>query len=242
MRCLQRCILLALAVGAGALPLRAAIVPATISFPPVSVSQAKLQIDYSAVYLVNEPVTHVFSDYFYIADPDRSAGIKVQPVAMPAGLQAGSLVDVTGTVQTDSNSERVIVGGVSIDPGSLTVTPLDISIRALGGGDWFYDAVTGAGQKGATGRIGLNNVGLPVRICGTITQAGLNYYLVTDGGGTAVKVTHPVLFPVPFGQPMATFTGICRLEASGTGVDPVVAVSSLADMTILYQSPLPLSP
>jgi hypothetical protein len=53
--------------------------------------------------------------------------------------------------------------------------------KDIGGGDCAYAAATGAGQRGIWKHNGLNNIGLLVKTCGTVTAAGYNWFYVDDG-------------------------------------------------------------
>jgi chitodextrinase len=87
--------------------------PATAAtMPAINITDAKRLGDSTTVGLVSKTVTGVFPDHLYIEETDRNIGIKVVPVEMPSGLFIGSIVDVGGTMQTDSNGERYIYGYV----------------------------------------------------------------------------------------------------------------------------------
>ncbi|MCE5199978.1 MAG: hypothetical protein ABFD54_00540 [Armatimonadota bacterium] len=60
-------------------------------------------------------VSAIFSDYFYIQEPDRSSGIMVKPAAgIPAWLAIGQLVNVGGVITTNTNQELCVNGVVSL--------------------------------------------------------------------------------------------------------------------------------
>ncbi len=80
-----------------------------IEHADVTIAQAKELADGERVGLASKTVTAVFADSFYIQEPDRTAGIMVKPAsAMPPGLAIGALVEVMGTLNTDSDGERYI--------------------------------------------------------------------------------------------------------------------------------------
>jgi len=56
--------------------------------------------------LIGRTVSAVFADCFYIREPPRQTGIRVNKPA--SGLSIGSVIDVAGTVQTTSSGERFI--------------------------------------------------------------------------------------------------------------------------------------
>ena len=172
--------------------------PATAAtMSAIGTAAAKQLPDGSIVGLVSKIVTAVFGDHFYVEESDRSMGIRVTPVEMPAGLAAGKTVDVGGTMATNSDGERHIVGASVYLNGTGSVDPLALSNKAIGGGDWLYDPGSGAGQQGLREyrfvkelgqRVivdvsGLNNIGSLVRSWGKVTYAGTGYYYIDDGSG-----------------------------------------------------------
>jgi hypothetical protein len=115
---------------------------------------------------------------FYIQSSDRSSGIQVRysgdapPVGQP--------VVVNGIVATDSvTRERYIAASSWQQAGSLdSVKPLGLSTRSLGG------SASGL-QDGVFEGQGLSNVGLLVKLSGSVTgkAADGSYIYVSDGSG-----------------------------------------------------------
>lgn len=126
-------------------------------------------------------VTAVFDDCFYIEKQDRTWGIRVIGYDQP--IEPGQVVNIAGTRATNEDGERCIQDphvALVGSPGD-NLRPLYMPNRALGGGSWLYDAVTGAGQCGVAGGCGLNNIGLLVKITGKITNGGYGFYYIDDG-------------------------------------------------------------
>jgi hypothetical protein len=73
----------------------------------MTIAAAKMTPDASPVGFLSKIVTAVFHNYFYVEEPDRSAGIRVVPLEMPNGLAVGKTVDVGGIVES-SNGERFV--------------------------------------------------------------------------------------------------------------------------------------
>lgn len=150
----------------------------TVSALPIG--EAKKRADAADVILSGKTVTAVFADHFYVQD-DSLSGIRVTPATMPTGLDVGDTVEITGTLSTTSDLERVVVpSSVDVSAGSA-VAPVSLTNKNLGGGDFFYNSETGAGQKGVEDGVGTNNIGLLVKTCGTVTAAGDNYFYIDDG-------------------------------------------------------------
>lgn len=106
------------------------------SDPVVTTSgQCKNMADGSRVSLNDVVVTTDSSDFgsfVYVEQADRANAIRVVPDAMPSGLQKGSVVDITGRMDTLVSGERCISGATititdTIDP----LTPLGMVNKAL---------------------------------------------------------------------------------------------------------------
>ena len=83
----------------------------------------------------------------YIEAPDRSSGIACLSTDACA---VGDSVIVAGTMATDGG-ERVISGaGILASQAAVPVAPHTMTLRSVAGGDFFYDAQTGAGQRGVS--------------------------------------------------------------------------------------------
>ena len=191
----------------------------TLSFfydPPTGAAEAKELPDGEPVSLSPEIVTTVVGDGFYMEESDRSSGIKVLWSGSPVSV--GDLVNVAGDMATNTNFERQIVAS-SVTPGDTgSVEPLLMTNKDVGGGDWFYDPVTGAGQKGVLDGAGLNNIGLLVRTTGAVAAVGLDYIIINDGsdarGGSVtngIRISCAGLTKPVAGQSV-TVTGISTIN------------------------------
>ncbi|MGB9618851.1 MAG: carboxypeptidase-like regulatory domain-containing protein [Armatimonadota bacterium] len=114
----------------------------------------------------------------YIMDPGGASGLRVATTQL--GLAPGDRVNVTGKVRTRMingyPSERVIeeatVTKVSSGPAP---EPVAMKCRSVGGGP------AGPMVPGVKNGVGLNNMGLLVRIVGKITYKAGDYLYVDDG-------------------------------------------------------------
>ncbi len=175
-------------------------------------SNTKKQANGVAVTIPKVVVTAVPSPgRFYVEADDRSCGIMVYQSGYTA--TPGTRVTVQGTMGTSSSGEKWITATSITDAGTGTIEPLMLSNRSIGGGDWFYDASTGAGQKGvkdgtkngkAVCAPGLNNIGMLITTTGKVTYSTTGYFYIDDGskmvddsGRTGVKVIGSVPQPSP---------------------------------------------
>ncbi|OFX16965.1 MAG: hypothetical protein A2Z18_00510 [Armatimonadetes bacterium RBG_16_58_9] len=205
-----------------------------------SISDAKLQPDGKLVDVVGA-VTHVTQDQFWLELPDRSSGIGViggfpQPTR-------DQIVRVRGTMTTkglEREIEAVDVEFVSSPP--ISIKPLAMPNRSVGGGDFEYDPSTGAGQVGAPGGNGLNNVGLLVRTFGgyagnATASSGRMYYIIDDGSAPGVIPNIGILLDTdvvfrPNQYLMAT--GICGVERLPIGwIMPIIRARDANDVQVI---------
>ena len=138
-----------------------------------TIANAKSKIDLSPVSLSGKIVTASFSGYFYIEEPNRSAGIKVAASPSPS---VGTVVDVAGTINT-LNSERQIAATSVVQHGSeVTPAPLGVTNASLGGGPM------GQYVPGIYGAKGLNNIGMLVSCWGKVKGIVSGFYMYIDDG------------------------------------------------------------
>ena len=149
-------------------------VPTDVATP----AEAKLQDDTTLVRLP-AAISAAFPGFFYVEDTDRTSGIRVDEPAH--GLFAGISVTVTGEVKTNVDGERYIDADYVQTGGAEEVDPLVMTNVSLGGGDWQYNAGTGAGQRGVQDGKGTNNIGVLVRVCGEVTHADTDFFYLDDG-------------------------------------------------------------
>lgn len=127
-------------------------------------------------------VTAVFPGGFYIQEADKSSGILVQG----SGPAAGAVVSVAGTLGVNGVGERAILDPVvttDADPDPLMIPgALQMIGSALGGSQF------GAYTAGAAGRVGVNNVGLLVKVHGTVIEEQETYFTITDGSAEPIKI------------------------------------------------------
>lgn len=172
--------------------------------PTIDIPTAKSAPDGDLIQLAGKVVTSALPGMLYVEEPDRRGGIRI---ISSEALTTSALVDVVGTMGT-LNGERVLDAETPQPQGiGAKIGPLALRTSALGGGAFGlqqsvveYRQVTESGQL--VGRlfpaVGVNNVGLLVRVCGKVTASGQGWFYIDDGcrcndgtGNVGVKVLCP---------------------------------------------------
>ncbi len=192
---------------------------------PARVGEAKQLADGTFVSLegavVSAKTGAVGPGFFYVQSPDRSSGIRVIGTSP---FDAGSPVNLTGTVSTAGPERVILLGSISSVSGGTSLRPLFVGNSHVGGGDNGL-------QPGVTGGTGLNNVGLLVRVAGIASPSGEREFTVNDGG-RALKCRVGAGMSRPESGFVAV-TGIVSLELEGTRIVPVILVRDASDITSL---------
>lgn len=178
-----------------------------------------------------------FGNHFYIQETDRSSGIRV---VSTENMTRGKVVTLQGTIGTAPNGERQITPFTLTAASTLGTVPkpLGMTVRTLGGGGLF-DAATGAGQRGIPGGVGLNNIGMLVRVVGLVTKATALYFYIDDGSGAqdnspykGVRIDCENVLSPNEGQFVAV-TGISSLISSGGQFYRTVRPRDIWDMDLM---------
>lgn len=132
-------------------------------------------MDLSGVSRLNgKVVTAIFPDqqWFYVSEPDRSAGIRIRSQTLPPSV--GTVVDIVGHTGTWMG-EREIAALLFNSVGTSTpLKPLGLNARSLGGSAF-------GSQPGIPGTTGLNNIGSLVRVWGRVTSSSQWGLYLEDG-------------------------------------------------------------
>lgn len=205
---------------------------------PESVRGCKLKSDTTAVSVANKRVSAVFSDCFYVQEDDRSSGIGVLWSTTKPDL--GDLATLTGQMVT-VDGERMIQG-LSLnwsDPDATLPAPLGINGRSIGGTDFEYsEGPPAVGQRGMLGKIGLNNVGLLVKMWGTVIGVDPSpmplYFVITDGYDYLKVDLIPDALAPQQGD-LVSVVGISSCEPDGAYLRPKLKLRSGMDIVNLSQ-------
>lgn len=175
-----------------------------------------------------------FSDRHYVQSSNRLMGMMLYYGQSPDHVERGTNVTVTG-VMGSVNGERAILSPVIIPfQSGLEPNPFGMPNSALGGGGYSYLAGPPAtGQKGISGAVGVNNLGLLVRVWGKVvetdTSVPAQWFKIDDGTGVRLKCQLPTAVSPPTG--FVTLKGISSCEDDGLGnLTRVLRLRTAADI------------
>lgn len=204
--------------------------------PPGSeprIGEARGLANGSPVILFQKVVTADIGTYFYIEEPDRSSGLKVNRTSPPVG----SLVNVSGSMNTVNGEREVGAAVVEVTGSTAPPAPLGLSNVRIGG------EAAGPFTPGVQGGWGLNNIGLLVRTWGKVKAVVGSFYLYIDDGSnlkdgygyTGVRVDVSGLSgwtPPPTGKTVMV-TGLSSTATIAGKIQRRIKVRSAADIQIL---------
>ncbi|MCC6484900.1 MAG: right-handed parallel beta-helix repeat-containing protein [Armatimonadetes bacterium] len=214
-----------------------------LELPAANIPEARGRTDGAQVSLSGVIVTAVWPDAFYVEQVDRACGIRVEKTAH--GLSAGQSATIAGTMATNSDGERYIAASSASGISGQALAALKMTARSLGGAaSSDYSASAGTGQQGIKAGLGINNIGLLVRLTGKVTYVDPNgqYFTVSDGstwhssellqdsdGHEGVRIFAPGLSLPTVGQ-FVTVTGASSCYKVGSDLYPMVRVRDAADI------------
>ncbi|MDO8682416.1 MAG: right-handed parallel beta-helix repeat-containing protein [Armatimonadota bacterium] len=136
-------------------------------------------------------VSRVFpsAGYFYVQEPTRWGGIRVQSNATVA---PGDKVTVSGTIQIQEGEEerKIVASGITDQVSGAEPNPIYVNHRFFGGdGPNEY-------TPGITGARGTSNTGLLVKVLGRVSLVNIadKYFYMDDGSRDSMDV--PILLKV----------------------------------------------
>lgn len=193
-----------------------------------TIPEAKSAANLDAVEIRGAAVTAAFPDVFYIETDDRNMGIMARLDSH--WIEAGDRVDIFGWVDVNEDGEKYIeVNDFEID-GTSDIRPVAMANYQLGGGGWNYNPYTGAGQAGVTGGVGLNNIGLLVRVFGRFERLDNSTFTIDDGSGVSVRCTVPAGVYLNPNWNFVTVTGISSCRMAGGALERLVLVREQNDI------------
>ncbi len=119
--------------------------------------------------------------------------------------------------------------------GAGAVAPLFMTCGSVGGGDWNYQPgaawpLTLSGQKGVLAGLGLNNIGLLIRVFGRVTSGSPGDpgpITIDDGSGAAVEVVLPSGVTSPGAGAYVVVTGVVSCKSVGQQITGVVLANTV---------------
>ena len=153
----------------------------------------------------------------------------IEVLLASSGLSDAARADVAGTMRTMRCGERYIDPVLVVPEPGASVTPVAMTAASVGGGDWFYNSVTGAGQSGVAGGTGLNNIGLLVRTSGKFTYVDAQTFLVYDGR-VSLKCIVPTGVTLNSGWTWASVTGVSDCGDNSPTPTAVLQVRKQSDI------------
>ncbi len=206
--------------------------------PCATISEGKRMPDNMEIAFKTKPVVAEWPDAFYIEEPLRNCGIRVQKSAH--GLFTGQSADVKGMLKTTADGERYVDAALALPVGTSSIRPLLMNNENVGGGDYFYNSTTGAGQRGIKDASELNTIGLLVRTWGTVSKIGSDYLYLDDGAslmdGTFTGLDANIGIRVlcdPSGRVVGDpviVTGVCSCQTVGAGLQRLIRTRTPADI------------
>ena len=175
-------------------------------------------------------VTAVFADMFYAESPDRLAGMQV---ISNTPVSEGDVVTVRGAMSTQQGERIMSASSVAVDGSAAVPDPFALSNSTLGG------SAFGDHCPGIAGASGLNNVGLLVRTCGSVTQVGADHFYIDDGsqlddgsGYPGVKVLASGL-TLPTAGDFVQITGISSCYQSADTLHRLLRIRKQLDIQVV---------
>jgi uncharacterized protein YdeI (BOF family) len=189
-----------------------------------SIPQAKQSFDNRLVNLTGVVSTLATGQVFYVSEVIGEAqvsGIRVE--LSDNNIDPGHLVSVTGRVKTNTIGERYIRAWSAQSGEPAIAKPVYMTAKNLGGGPFGFAGA--AGQTGVVDGVGLNNIGLLVRVCGRFTQIDDQTFLLDDGGAQVRCIATPGVIVGPTWHYVAV-TGVCSCVRDGQAVYPQLIVNA----------------
>jgi hypothetical protein len=189
-----------------------------------SIAEARMMSDGSVVRLsdvvISAKTGAVGPGFFYIEQTDRVAGIRVIGTTE---IAEGTKVNVVGTVTNVGVERAVVLEDIEEVASASVPEPLEMVTRSIGG-------ASNPPVNGVTDGVGLNNVGLLVRVAGQVVGSSGSEFVISDGGnaeGLICRVGPGMTVPT---SGFVGVTGIVSLEEINGVRKPVLLVTKQQDI------------
>lgn len=189
-----------------------------------SAAEARMMSDGTAVKVMDVVVSGktgaVGPGFFYVEQPDRTAGLRV---IGSTNLAEGTVVRVIGTMTTAGVERAIQMEDIENVSSGTVPGALAMASPSLGGASF-------PPVNGVTDGVGANNIGLLVRVAGDVVSSGGSEFVISDGGvasGVTCRATAGIAIPT---SGFAAVTGIVSLEETGGVRKAVVLVRKQQDI------------
>ncbi|MEI6916072.1 MAG: right-handed parallel beta-helix repeat-containing protein, partial [Armatimonadota bacterium] len=209
-----------------------------------TIAEARGSKDGVQVSLAGAIVTASWQDVLYIEQSGRACGMRISKAGH--GLQVGQTATVSGTMATTQDGERMLEASTLSGSTGQPLGALGMSASTVGGAATpDYSAANGTGQQGVTGGVGVNNIGLLLRVAGRVTflDPGGAFLTISDGSGVVdpdghigIRISAQGIIPTGLAVgDFVTVTGISSCSKSGSDLLPKVLARSAGE--IIKQAP-----
>jgi len=178
--------------------------------------------------------------HFFIQEPSRASGIRVNPTDYYWYTDTGYPVTITSAQVTTINDQRaLIVSSEDIEndwENWTAVNPLGMNNKWVAGGP--FNVYT----PGATDAFGMNNIGLLIKTWGLASNVQPSYFYINDGSdNVGVKVDlnmgyYNISHSVQAGD-YAAVTGIAQLETVSDQKMRVIKPRDYYDIQVIASAP-----
>lgn len=193
--------------------------PGPGSVPEMTIAGGKQIADDVVIRFANKKVTFTGGGFFYIEEPQRFAGIRVN---CPDKVYVGDSVTVIGRTGTVGYERQLVsaalVSGAAGDP----LGPVYMSLSKVGGAAF--------GWQPGTGNAGLNNTGLLVMVSGRVIGSDAGYLYLDDGSvtGEGLRVPQGSLTAGLVATDWVQYKGISSVAEVGGEIRPCVIPAEMA--------------
>lgn len=204
------------------------------AWSPTPIQDAKLLRDGDPVQIsavAASSATGELAPRIYVQDFERTCGIQLYFTGTMPSVARGTVLDIRGALTT-IDGERAIINPTVEEIGvPVTPAPLALTNKAVGGGDFRYSSGPPAtGQRGITGAVGLNNIGLLVTIWGEFSYVDSSTFTVDDGSGVPVKCIVPSGVALNPNWDYVSVTGISSCELADGELHRLLRVRAASDI------------
>lgn len=205
---------------------------------PRTIKEAKLLPDGADVVVSGATASVAggeMGNTIYVQQSDRSSGIQVRFPTTPPSIGRGMVLDIRGTMTTTQGERAISDPEVVLIRTESSPRPLAMKNASVGGGDYHYSpGPPETGQKGVSGSVGLNNIGLLIQTSGRVKTTDTGVFTIEDGSGATVRCSCPGITPPSKGS-YVIVTGVSSCEQSGQELVRVLRVRNSSDIVCYTQ-------